>query len=161
MSQLIGQRLWFPDPQSADPDGLVAVGGDLSPERLLLAYRQGLFPWTARPVTWWSPDPRTILPLDQLHISSSLKKVLRREPFEIRKNQAFRQVIAACAEPGPNRPGVWITTEFIEAYCQLHAVGQALSSAAVSPTSSFCKAACSCLKLPNSADRSSPEVIPS
>lgn len=127
MASQLSQRLWFPDANSADADGIVAVGGDLSPERLLLAYRQGIFPWSVNPVTWWSPDPRGIIPLDDIHIPTSLAKLIRRCPFTITLNQAFREVITACAAPGPKRRGVWITPEFIAAYTWLHELGHAHS----------------------------------
>ena len=123
----LNQQLWFPAAAAAGADGCVAVGGDLSPERLLLAYRAGIFPWTVNPITWWSSAPRGILPLENFHVSASLAKVLRRAPFEIRKNTAFREVMTACAAPGPKRRGVWITPEFIEAYTRLHALGHAHS----------------------------------
>jgi hypothetical protein len=96
---LIDQRLRFPDPRRADEEGLVAVGGDLSAPRLLLAYRSGIFPWTAEPVTWWSPDPRGVFELDGFHVSRSLARVLRQAPFEIRLDSAFKEVMAGCAEP--------------------------------------------------------------
>jgi leucyl/phenylalanyl-tRNA--protein transferase len=117
----------FPDPNVADEKGLVAVGGDLSVERLLLAYRSGLFPWTANPVTWWSPDPRGILELDQFHVSRSLAKVMRQGGFTVTRDQAFGEVIQNCAAPAPGRGGAWITKEFIAAYTQLHRQGHAHS----------------------------------
>jgi leucyl/phenylalanyl-tRNA--protein transferase len=117
----------FPDPRSANEDGLVAVGGEMSIEWLLTAYRAGIFPWTVNPVTWWSPDPRGIFELDKFHISHSLEKVLRRGTFETTFDSAFREVIAACAAPGPGRRGMWITPEFIEAYTRLHEAGHAHS----------------------------------
>ena len=123
----LGPAVWFPDPNQAGAEGLVAVGGDLSVERLLAAYRQGLFPWTANPPTWWSPDPRGIIELDQVHISESLAKVIRRRTFEITIDRAFREVMQGCAAPGPGRQGVWITAEFMEAYTRLHEQGHAHS----------------------------------
>jgi leucyl/phenylalanyl-tRNA---protein transferase len=127
MAAPLDKTIWFPAPQSADADGLVAVGGDLSVKRLLAAYRQGLFPWSVNPITWWSPDPRGIIELDGLHISKSLARVIRKEVFEVTVDKAFRQVIAACAKPGPGRGGVWITAEFIQAYTCLHEAGHAHS----------------------------------
>lgn len=124
---MLGESLEFPDPARADAEGLVAVGGDLSVDRLLAAYRSGIFPWSVHPVTWWSPDPRGIIELDQLHISASLDRVLRRKTFEITMNRAFREVMRACAKPAPNRPGTWITKEFITAYTRLHQRGFAHS----------------------------------
>ena len=121
----LDQRLRFPDPRRADAEGLVAVGGDLSVPRLLLAYRSGIFPWTVAPVTWWSPDPRAIFELDGLHVSRSLARLLRQAPFEVRLDSAFREVMEGCAEPGPGRRNTWITSEFIEAYGQMHAKGHA------------------------------------
>ncbi len=124
---LLGRQLSFPDPQSADADGLVAVGGDLSAPRLGLAYRSGLFPWTAEPITWWSPDPRGIMELDGLHVSRSLAKVLRRGEFQVTLDQAFAEVMAGCAAPGPGRQSTWITPQFVEAYSALHRQGWAHS----------------------------------
>ena len=91
----------FPDPSRADADGLVAVGGDLSVNWLLAAYRRGIFPWTAHPVTWWSPDPRGILELGRFHVSRSLERVIRQGRFTVTKNQAFADVIKNCATPAP------------------------------------------------------------
>ncbi len=105
--------------------GLVAVGGDLSVPRLLLAYRSGLFPWTADPVTWWSPDPRGIFELDGFHVSRSLARTLRKGGFEVTFDRAFREVITACAKT--RRPGGWISKEFIAAYTALHEAGHAHS----------------------------------
>jgi leucyl/phenylalanyl-tRNA--protein transferase len=124
---ILDRQLRFPDPRQANAEGLVAVGGDLSPRRLLLAYRSGLFPWTVKPVTWWSPDPRGILELDGFHVSHSLAKVLRRGRFQITRDQAFEAVMAGCAAPAPGRRGTWITSEFIAAYTELHRLGQAHS----------------------------------
>lgn len=120
-------RNWFPDPAQADADGLVAVGGDLSVERLLAAYRQGIFPWSVHPVTWWSPDPRGVIELEQFHVSQSLARVIRKGIFEVTLNQSFREVMQACAAPGLNRRDTWIAPEFIEAYCRLHQLGHAHS----------------------------------
>ena len=124
---ILDARLWFPNPQRATRDGLVAVGGDLSVERLLLAYRSGVFPWTVSPVTWWSPEPRGVFDLDDFHVSHSLAKLLRKAPFELTRDKAFRLVIEGCARPGPARRTTWISPEFIEAYTQLHARGHAHS----------------------------------
>jgi leucyl/phenylalanyl-tRNA---protein transferase len=126
---LLDDRLWFPDARDAvkrgPHAGLVAVGGDLSVPRLLLAYRSGLFPWTADPVTWWSPNPRGIFELDSFHIPRSLARTLRKGGFEITFDRAFREVITACAET--RRPGGWISPEFIAAYTALHQAGHAHS----------------------------------
>lgn len=125
----LDDELWFPDPRLAvcrgPLDGLVALGGDLRPERLLLAYRSGLFPWTATPVTWWSPDPRAIFELGELHISRSLRRSLRRPDLRTTRDEAFSAVIEACARVP--RPGGWISDEFIEAYTELHRLGHAHS----------------------------------
>lgn len=117
----------FPDPRQADAEGMVAFGGDLSVPRLLAAYRAGVFPWSVDPVTWWSPDPRGIIPLDNLHVPRSLQRTLRQNHFRITLNQAFRPVMKACAEPGPGRHTTWITPEFVNAYEQLHLAGHAHS----------------------------------
>ncbi len=127
MPAMLSQRLWFPDANAADADGLVAVGGDLAPERLLLAYRHGIFPWSVKPITWWSPEPRGIIPLAEFHVSASLAKFIRRGPFEITLNKSFREVMTACAAPGQKRGGVWITPELIAAYTRLHQLGHAHS----------------------------------
>jgi leucyl/phenylalanyl-tRNA--protein transferase len=128
-SIFLDNRLWFPDARDAvkrgPHAGLVAVGGDMSVPRLLLAYRSGLFPWTANPVTWWSPDPRGIIELDQFHVSRSLARTLRKGGFEVTFNRAFREVITACAKT--RRPGGWISPEFITAYTALHEAGHAHS----------------------------------
>jgi len=121
----------FPDLDSAlrDPDGLLAFGGDLSVSRLLLAYRQGIFPWysSGQPIMWWSPDPRTVLFPDKLKISRSLRKTLNKKPFEITINRAFKQVITACSAPRSDGEGTWITSDMQMAYCQMHEHGHAHS----------------------------------
>jgi leucyl/phenylalanyl-tRNA--protein transferase len=95
--------------------------------RLLLAYRSGIFPWTVKPITWWSPDPRAIFELDQFHVSRSLAKFMRRQPFEITLDQAFRRVMEGCAEESPGRGQTWVTPDFLEAYSRLHEQGHAHS----------------------------------
>ena len=124
---ILSERLWFPDPRQAlrHPNGLLAIGGELSVPRLVLAYRSGIFPWTVHPATWWSPDPRAIIELDQIHISRSLARTLRQAPFKVTRDRAFRQVIESCAET--HREGRWITSEFVEAYTQLYEAGHAHS----------------------------------
>jgi len=117
----------FPDPESASAEGMVAEGGDLTVERLLAAYRRGIFPWTVNPITWWSPDPRGIIELENFHISQSLARAIRRQALKVTRNTAFQQVVQACAAPGPKRRSTWITKEFIEAYTALHAQGHAHS----------------------------------
>jgi len=111
------------------PNGLLAAGGDLSPQRLLAAYAQGIFPWYSEgePILWWSPDPRMVLFPDELRVTRSLRKVLRNRPYEIRFDTAFRRVMEACAAPRPGQSGTWITAEMIEAYTHLHALGFAHS----------------------------------
>jgi leucyl/phenylalanyl-tRNA--protein transferase len=120
-------RFRFPHPSSADEDGFVAVGGDLKPGTLLHAYGNGIFPWTTRPITWWSPDPRAIIPLGGLHVSRSLKKTLRTGGFSTSFDRAFRAVMEGCAAPRPGRKETWISPAFITAYYRLHALGHAHS----------------------------------
>jgi leucyl/phenylalanyl-tRNA--protein transferase len=120
-------EVWFPDPALANAEGLVAVGGNLSLPRLLAAYRQGIFPWTVAPVTWWSPDPRAVFELDRFHVPHSLAKLLRNGVFEITVDRAFREVMEGCAAPAPGRRETWITTEFTAAYTRLHRHGHAHS----------------------------------
>lgn len=121
----------FPDVDNAmiQPNGLLAVGGDLSPERLLHAYRQGIFPWFSegQPILWWAPDPRAALLPETLRISRSLAKTLRRGVFQVRFNQDFPRVIRACAAPRGQQNDTWITGDMIAAYCALHARGYAHS----------------------------------
>ena len=122
----------FPPIDSAlsDPNGLLAAGGELSANRLLAAYRRGIFPWYAegQPVLWWSPDPRMVLFIDEFRITRSLAKVLRHGRFEIRIDTAFQAVIEACASaPRAGQPGTWITPEVIDAYAALHEGGNAHS----------------------------------
>ena len=124
---ILDQRLLFPNPRLADAEGLVAVGGDLSVARLLLAYRSGIFPWTVRPITWWSPDPRGIFELGAFHVSRSLAKVIRKGLFVITVDRAFRQVMEACAAPALGRRSTWSSPKFIEAYTELHRQGHAHS----------------------------------
>ncbi len=127
MPAIPDKRIWFPDPAEADSEGLVAVGGDLSPERLLAAYGQGIFPWSINPVTWWSPNPRGVIELEQFHVPQSLAKVIGKRVFELTMDKAFGEVMTACATPGPKRRGTWISPEFIEAYSRLHELGHAHS----------------------------------
>jgi leucyl/phenylalanyl-tRNA--protein transferase len=127
MIAVLHQAVQFPDPRWADDDGLVALGGDFSSPRLLLAYRSGIFPWTVEPITWWSPDPRAILELDGFHLSRSLAKVIRKGLFEITTDRAFRAVMEGCAAPARGRRTTWITAEFLDAYTELHRLGHAHS----------------------------------
>jgi leucyl/phenylalanyl-tRNA--protein transferase len=129
----LGSELVFPPPDQAEPGGLVAVGGDLEPERLLHAYSLGIFPWYGdrQPILWHCPDPRTVLVPAALRVPRSLKKVLSRGQFEVKLDTAFERVIRACA--GVRRPGgegTWITPEMIGAYCRLHRLGYAHSAEA-------------------------------
>ena len=120
-------RFIFPHPETADEDGFVAVGGDLKPGTLLVAYGNGIFPWTTRPLTWWSPDPRAIIPLGALHISHSLRKVLRSGRFSTSFDRRFREVMEGCAAPARGREETWISPQFIRAYTRLHELGHAHS----------------------------------
>jgi leucyl/phenylalanyl-tRNA--protein transferase len=124
---VLNKQLRFPNPRLANAEGLVAIGGDLSVQRLLLAYSNGIFPWTVKPVTWWSPDPRAILELDAVHVSRSLRRLLHKNPFRITTDQAFREVMKGCAASAPGRRSTWITSEFHTAYNALHAKGHAHS----------------------------------
>ncbi len=121
----------FPDVEIAlqEPNGLLAIGGDLSSERLIHAYRHGIFPWynDDSPIMWWSPNPRMVLIPDQFQASRSLRKILRRGDFTITCDQAFNQVICACAEPRQDGEGTWITQQMMFAYNQLHELGFAHS----------------------------------
>jgi leucyl/phenylalanyl-tRNA--protein transferase len=113
-----------------EPNGLLAGGGDLSPQRLLTAYRRGIFPWysAGEPILWWSPDPRMVLLPGEIRITRSLAKTLRNGDYNIKLDTAFEQVIAACAAtPRPGQDGTWITTEMQLAYLRLHALGHAHS----------------------------------
>lgn len=127
---LLGAEPGFPDPSLADSDGLLAVGGDLSPERILAAYRRGIFPWFERhqPILWWSPDPRCCFRPSEAHISRSLAKVLRQGRFQIRVDTAFDRVIRACARTRRRgQRGTWITEDMQAAYGLLHRLGWAHS----------------------------------
>jgi leucyl/phenylalanyl-tRNA---protein transferase len=126
-SSELTSRYGFPHPSTADSDGFLATGGDLEPGTLLLAYSNGIFPWTVRPITWWSPDPRTIIPIGGLHVSRSLRKFMRHSPFAVTFDTAFTEVMKQCAGPRPDRDGVWITPRFITAYTRLHDIGHAHS----------------------------------
>ena len=124
------QSFEFPDPQTADEDGLVGAGGNLSPGMLLSAYRQGLFPWFTRRSQpfWFSPDPRFVLVASELHLSASLRKVLKKQPYSVTFDKAFPAVILACSEtPRPGQGGTWITDDYLGAYTELHELGFAHS----------------------------------
>ena len=125
----LSRALVFPPPDHA-VDGLVAVGGDLSSERLLLAYRSGIFPWydDGLPILWHSPDPRCVIRVDALHVGRSLRRVLRTGTYAVRFDSAFERVIRACkTTPRPGQDGTWITTEMERAYVRLHRMGYAHS----------------------------------
>jgi leucyl/phenylalanyl-tRNA--protein transferase len=130
---LLADRIAFPPPEAAEESGLLAVGGDLSPERLLLAYASGIFPWYEEgvPVLWHSPDPRTVLLARELHVPRSLGKRLRRDPYAVSLDDAFEPVIRACAAVRrPGQRGTWITADMIDAYLELHRRGFAHSAEA-------------------------------
>jgi leucyl/phenylalanyl-tRNA--protein transferase len=125
----LDDRLVFPPVHLAE-DGLLALGGDLRPERLLLAYSQGIFPWYAEnlPILWHSPDPRMVMTTRDLVIQRSLKKAIRRRPYELKLDTAFSEVLRGCAEvPRPGQTGTWLIPEMVEAYDKLHDLGFAHS----------------------------------
>ena len=120
----------FPDPRHAESDGLLAVGGDLRPERLLAAYRRGIYPWYSDeyPILWWCPDPRFVLFPEELKVSHSLRKLIHKETFRVTLNNSFREVIRACAKvPRRGQEGTWITADMMDAYTELHKRGHAVS----------------------------------
>lgn len=122
--------LFFPPVSHANHDGILAIGGDLSPERLQLAYRSGIFPWfnEGEPIIWWSPNPRMVLFLDDLIVSKSMRNILNRNIFKVTFNQNFRDVISNCQQiKRDGQTGTWITNEMIEAYCKLNELGMAKS----------------------------------
>ncbi|MBC3845504.1 leucyl/phenylalanyl-tRNA--protein transferase [Winogradskyella echinorum] len=124
------QKIEFPDVSEASVDGLLAVGGDLSAERLLYAYQNGIFPWfeATEPILWWSPDPRFVLFPEDLKISKSMKQVLNKKLFKVTENKAFAEVIENCANAKrEGQLGTWITDEMIIAYIKLHKLGYAKS----------------------------------
>jgi len=126
-----GVREEFPDVDTAleDPNGLLAAGGDLSPQRLLDAYAHGIFPWYSQgePILWWSPDPRMVFATDMAHVPTRLRRWLRGCDWTIRADTAFAQVMRACAAPRATQRGTWITREMLDAYTELHALGYAHS----------------------------------
>jgi leucyl/phenylalanyl-tRNA--protein transferase len=126
----LSDRLAFPPPHLATEEGLLAVGGDLSPERLILAYKNGIFPWynPGEPILWWSPDPRLVLLPSELHVSRSLRRLLRKHKFQVTFNTRFREVIDACARAKRRAgEGTWITPEMESAYIRLNDLGYAHS----------------------------------
>ena len=123
-------ELYFPPASETSPEGIIAVGGDLSPERLLLAYQNGIFPWynNDEPKLWWCPEERMVLFFENLRITKSMRNVLNRNEFQITFNTAFRDVISNCQQsPRKGQDGTWISDEIIEAYCKLHELGHAKS----------------------------------
>ncbi|TXE09597.1 leucyl/phenylalanyl-tRNA--protein transferase [Seonamhaeicola algicola] len=126
----ISKNLWFPSVNEATPEGLLAVGGDLSVNRLVLAYKSGIFPWfdAEEPILWWSPDPRFVLFPNKLKVSKSMKQVLRSNRFKVTTNTAFKQVVQECSKiKRIGQQGTWITNSMIDAYVNLHKVGLAIS----------------------------------
>lgn len=126
----LSDKITFPPPHFAEPEGLLAVGGDLSEKRLLMAYEMGIFPWFTddEPILWWSPDPRLLLYPEDIHVSSRLRRVLRQKAFNVTCDTAFEQVITACAyDRLRNLQETWIGDTMIEAYCRLFASGYAHS----------------------------------
>jgi len=127
---LLTDKIEFPPPHLASKEGLLAVGGDLSLERLLLAYRMGIFPWFSddEPILWWSPDPRLVLYPNEIKISKTLKKIMKKGLFKVTMDSAFVQVINQCAQIRiQNNQGTWILEDMIDAYCKLHESGFAHS----------------------------------
>lgn len=122
------EDLIFPHPCLSEEDGLLAIEGDLSPQRLLLAYSNGIFPWFSddEPILWWSPNPRFVVYPKDIRISHSMKKILKKNTYKISFNTCFRDVISSCANVR-KESGTWITYEMIEAYCKLHELGYAHS----------------------------------
>ena len=126
----LDDRLAFPDPGLAEPSGLLAIDGDLSPERLILAYSMGIFPWYSEdePICWWSPEQRMLLYPSSFKLSKSLRLTIAKEEFEVRFDSCFREVIASCSTiKRDDQNGTWITQDMIEAYVELHALGLAHS----------------------------------
>ncbi len=126
----LDNKLWFPQPNEANEFGRLAFGGDLSPERLLLAYNSGIFPWFSQyePLFWWSPDPRMVLFPEDLKIHKSMRQLFNQKRFKVTFNQHFETIIKQCASPKRNYDsGTWITPEMISAYIALHKLGKAIS----------------------------------
>ena len=126
----VTKDLFFPDVSYANRDGVLAIGGDLSSERLQLAYKNGIFPWfeIGEPIMWWSPNPRMVLFLDELIVSKSMRNILNRNVFKVTFNQNFRDVVSNCQNIKRNgQNGTWITNDMIEAYCKLNELGIAKS----------------------------------
>lgn len=131
MVRILNDKLEFPPVVEAAEDGLLAIGGDLSDQRLLLAYRHGIFPWFSEdePIMWWCPDPRFVLFPEELKVSKSMQQIIRKDKFEYRCNAAFESVIQNCRKINrPGQDGTWITNEIIKAYTSLHQQGYAISA---------------------------------
>ena len=127
---LLSDDIAFPSPHLAPKEGLLAVGGDLTQKRLLMAYRMGIFPWFSnnQPIMWWSPDPRLVLFPDEIRVSRTLKKIIKKKVFHVTMDSAFDQVINQCAQVRlQNNQATWIVEEMIDAYCKLHEFGYAHS----------------------------------
>ena len=127
---ILDKEIVFPNVETANPDGIIAIGGDLSSERLMLAYKSGIFPWynEGEPIIWYSPDPRMVLYPENLRISKSMRSVLRNKKFRITFNQNFEEVISNCKIINrKDQPGTWITDEMQKAYIELHKIGIAKS----------------------------------
>ena len=126
---LLDENRDFPPVDRASSEGIVAVGGDLSPERLIRAYSLGIFPWysAGEPIVWWSPDPRFVLFPDEIHVSRSMSRTLKKGQFRVTFDRDFRSVIDGCRRPRAGEPCTWITAEMREAYCRLHDLGYAHS----------------------------------
>lgn len=127
---MLSDEIWFPPVEEALPDGLLAIGGDLCTERLLLAYESGIFPWyDDETPLWWCPDPRFVLFPDKLKVSKSMKQLLRKDAYSFTTNKAFEQVIQNCQQaPRPGQYGTWINEDIIAAYTELHRMGYAHSA---------------------------------
>ena len=128
--QYLNEDIWFPNVNRASPEGVLAIGGDLSVERLFLAYKTGIFPWfeTDEPILWWSPDPRFVLFPNKLKVSKSMRQVLRNKNYEVTINKNFRTVITECALlKRSGQESTWITNSMIEAYINLYELGYAKS----------------------------------
>lgn len=126
----LSQELYFPPVEEASPEGILAIGGDLSPERLILAYKNGIFPWfnSDEPILWWAPPERMVLFFEDLKISKSMRNVLNQNKFKVTFNTAFRDVISNCKKIyRKDQPDTWITDEMVEAYCKLNELGYAKS----------------------------------
>ena len=130
MMHVLDHTHWFPEANTADHNGIVALGGDLSPKRVLLAYKQGIFPWFSEdePILWWSPDPRMVLFPKEFKLSKSLKKTLRTTSYKVTFNTAFEAVIDACAQiQREGQQGTWISQQMKQTYLELHRQKSAIS----------------------------------